>query len=204
MTPAETLRHAPATARNREPLLEVLARILPPDGVLLEIASGTGEHAAFMAPRLPGTLVWQPSDAEPEALEQIDGHAALAASDRIRPALLLDVTSDEWPGAKADALLCCNMIHIAPWAAAEALFAGAARVLPVGAPFILYGPVRRFGRHTAPSNESFDEGLRKQDPRWGVRCLDTEVVPLAERSGFALQEIVEMPANNLTVVFRRL
>ena len=197
------LRHAPAAARNREPILDVLKRVLPQDGLLLEIASGTGEHAAFIAPRLPGTLVWQPTDASPEALEQIDGHASLAASHRIRPALLLDVTSPEWPVARADALLCCNMIHIAPWAAAEALFAGAARLLPPGGPFVLYGPFRRFGRHTAASNENFDAGLRARDPRWGVRCLDTELMPLAERCGLELDDLVSMPANNRTVIWRK-
>ena len=196
------LRHAPATLRNREPILEVLRRVRPAEGLLLEIASGSGEHAAFMTPQLPD-LAWQPSDADAGALADIDAHAQ-AASPRIRPALRLDVQERVWPVARCDAVLCCNMIHIAPWTAAEGLFTGAARVLSSGAPLILYGPFKRDGVHTADSNARFDTGLRLQDVRWGVRCLDTQVMPLAERNGFALQEIVEMPANNLTVVWRRM
>lgn len=195
------LRHAPATLRNREAILEVLRRVLPARGLLLEIASGSGEHAAFMTPRLP-ELEWQPSDADPAALPDIDAHAQ-AASARIRPAMQLDVQERLWPVTGCDALLCCNMIHIAPWTAAEGLFVGAARVLLSGAPLILYGPFKRNGLHTAESNERFDTGLRLQDVRWGLRCLDTQVMPLAERNGFALQEVVPMPANNLTVVWRR-
>jgi hypothetical protein len=200
----EALRHAPATARNREPILGVLQRVLPSRGVLLEIASGTGEHAAFMTPLLPETMQWQPSDADPDALATIDAHAAASGCARIRPAILLDVSLRGWPVDGADALLCCNMIHIAPWNAAEGLFVGAERVLPSGAPLILYGPFKRHGAHTAPSNENFDTALRLKDPRYGVRCLDTQVMPLAERRGFALEEIVQMPANNLTVIWRRM
>jgi hypothetical protein len=199
----KTLSHAPATARNREPILAVLQRILPSRGLLLEIASGTGEHAAFMTPLLPG-LEWQPSDWDPDALAGIDAHARASGCARIRRAIRLDTTMRPWPIAAADAVLCCNMIHIAPFAAAEALFAGAADILDAGAPLILYGPFKRHGRHTAPSNESFDAGLKSRDPSWGVRCLDTEIVPLAERSGFALDEIVAMPANNLTAIFCKL
>ena len=198
------LRHAPATARNREAILAELQRLLPPSThLLLEIASGTGEHAAFMTPQLPAVLRWQPSDADPDNLLQIDGHARASQCDRILGAIDLDVTAAAWPIPQADAVLCCNMIHIAPFAAAEGLFAGAARSLGDGAPFILYGPFRRHGAHTAPSNEGFDAGLKSRNPDWGVRCLDGEIVPLAERTGFALNEIVPMPANNLTVVFRR-
>ncbi|MBM3482240.1 MAG: DUF938 domain-containing protein [Alphaproteobacteria bacterium] len=196
-------RHAPATERNREPILAVLQRVLPEMGLLLEIASGTGEHAAFMSPRLSPSLIWQPSDANPGALTDIDGHVRDAGCTRVRPAIVLDVCAAVWPIAAADVIFCCNMIHIAPWAAAEGLFTGGTRLLPAGAPLILYGPFKRHGVHTAPSNESFDQGLKTQDARWGVRCLDTEVVPLAARSGFTLEEIVTMPANNLTIVFRR-
>jgi len=172
------------------------------EGVLLEIASGSGEHAAWMAPQL-SPLIWQPSDYEAEALPSIDAHAADSAAANIRPALQLDVTQAAWPVTKADAILCCNMIHIAPWSAAEGLFAGAARILPTGAPLLLYGPFKRQGKHTAPSNEKFDaEFLKARNPDWGVRCLDTEVTPLAEANGFARAAIHEMPANNLTVVFR--
>jgi hypothetical protein len=140
---------------------------------------------------------------DPAALAGIDAHTAASGCPRIRSALLLDVTGQPWPLDASDAVLCCNMIHIAPFAAAEGLFAGAASALRAGAPLILYGPFKRHGAHTAPSNESFDAGLKARDPSWGVRCLDTEIVPLAERTGFKLDEIVPMPANNLTVIFRK-
>ncbi|MEE8439119.1 MAG: DUF938 domain-containing protein [Micropepsaceae bacterium] len=195
--------HAPATLRNREPILEVLKRVLPAEGVLLEIASGTGEHAAFMAPKLGGGWAWQPSELDHEALKDIDSYALESNCERVRPAIVLDVTEEKWPLGHADALLCCNMIHIAPWNAAEGLFVGATKILPPSAPLILYGPFKREGEHTAPSNAQFDATFLKQrNPLWGVRCLDTEVVPLAEENGFALDEIVQMPANNLTVIFR--
>lgn len=194
--------HAPATLRNRAPILAELRRVLPARGLLLEIASGTGEHAAFMAPQLPG-LEWQPSDTRAAALADIDGYARDSGCRRIRPAVQLDVTASEWPLTHADAVFCANMIHIAPWAAAEGLFAGAGKILQSGAPLVLYGPFKRDGADTASSNARFDEALRSQDPRWGVRCLDREVMPLAERAGFRLDDVVAMPANNLTVVFRR-
>lgn len=196
-------RHAPATARNREPILAAIAPVLPETGLLLEISSGTGEHAAFMAPRLPAGLAWQPTDLDPANLADIDAHARASGCARIRPALVLDTRRHPWPVTHADALLCCNMIHIAPWAAAEGLFAGAEAVLPPGAPLLLYGPFRRDGAHTAPSNAEFDAMLRGRDSSWGVRCLDTDVTPLAARHGFARGAILPMPANNLTVVFRR-
>ena len=196
-------RHAPATLRNREPILAVLRRTVPSHGLLLEVASGTGEHAAFMAPRLPGRIEWQPTEADERDLAGIDAQGIDGSDRRRRPAIVLDARADVWPVQTADAVLCCNMIHIAPWAAAVGLFAGAARVLPPGGPLILYGPYRRHGQHTAPSNAAFDESLRRRDPAWGVRCLDSEVAPMAERWGLRLEELVEMPANNLTVVFRR-
>lgn len=204
MTSNRQRGHAPATLRNRAPILDVLKRILPARGVLLEIASGTGEHAAFMTPRLGDRWIWQPSERDGDALEDIDSYAADADCARIRPAFVLDVTAKTWPIDRADAVLCCNMIHIAPWAAAEGLFAGAARVLPPDAPLVLYGPFKRHGEHTAPSNAEFDAVfLKGRNPLWGVRCLDWEVSPLAEQNGFVLDEIVQMPANNLTVIFRR-
>lgn len=196
------MRHAPATLRNREPILDVLRRMLPKEGLLLEVASGTGEHAAFMAPQLPG-IVWQPTDRDASMLADIDELVAFEKCERIRPARVLDATGKEWPVERADAVFCCNMIHIAPWQAAVGLFAGAAQVLPQGAPVILYGPYRRNGAHTAPSNEKFEEWLRGQDRRFGVRCLDTQVKPLAEKNGFVLDEVTAMPANNLTVVWRK-
>ncbi len=193
----------PATLRNRDAILAVLREVVPKQGLLLEIASGSGEHAAFMAPQL-APLVWQPSDYDAENLPSIDAYAAESGATNLRPAMQLDVLLQPWPVTACDALLCCNMIHIAPWAAAEGLFAGAAAIMPKDAPFILYGPFRRHSVHTAPSNAAFDDSLKSRDARWGVRCLDTEVVPLAQRSGFALERIVEMPANNLTVIFRKL
>jgi SAM-dependent methyltransferase len=196
-------RHAPATMRNREPILEVLKRTLPKAGLLLEVASGTGEHAAFIAPRLPKGLVWQPSEASVEALADIDAHTSGVRGSCVRPAIVLNATDTNWPILSADAVFCCNMIHIAPWRAAEGLFAGSSRILGDAAPLILYGPFRRQGIHIAPSNQSFDDALRARNPGWGVRCLDTDVMPLAEQSGFTMDEIVAMPANNLTVVFRR-
>lgn len=194
----------PATLRNREAILAVLRDVVPRQGMLLEIASGSGEHAAFMAPQL-APLVWQPSDYEAENLPSIDAYASDSGAENIRPALRLDVTQQPWPvPAGIAALLCCNMIHIAPWAAAEGLFAGAAAIMPAkDAPLILYGPFRRDGAHTAPSNAAFDDSLKSRNAEWGVRCLDTEVAPLAQRTGFALERVIEMPANNLTVIFRK-
>jgi hypothetical protein len=200
---SKRLRHAPATLRNREPILAVLKRVLAAKGVLLEVASGSGEHAAFIAPRLPLGLEWQPSEANGDALADIDAHASDAGCSRIRPAILLNACDADWPIQSAAAVFCCNMIHIAPWEAAEGPFVGSSRILADAAPLILYGPFKRNGVHTAPSNQTFDEDLRARDPRWGVRCLETEVVPLAEKSGFALNEVVAMPANNLTIIFRR-
>ena len=206
--PSPSLPHAPATLRNRAPILAALLALLPARGLLLEIASGTGEHAAFMAPRLPPGLTWQPSDADPAALPGIDAHtaplrAAAPAGARVLPALRLDAARPPWPLDRADAVFCCNMLHIAPWAAAEGLLAGAARLLPSGAPLLLYGPFKRDGRHTAPSNEDFDRMLRAEDPRWGVRCLEGEVAPLAAAAGFAAPEVLALPANNLLVLLRR-
>lgn len=196
------MRHAPATLRNREPILQVLKQVLPRRGLLLEIASGTGEHAAFMAPEL-AELFWQPSEKDPALLEDIDERTRSTGCERILPALHLDVTAAAWPLSHADAVFCCNMIHIAPWAAAEGMFAGAAQLLRPSALLILYGPFRRHGVHTAPSNAQFETWLQGMDPRFAVRCLEREVTPLARANGFALADISEMPANNFTVIWRR-
>ncbi len=203
MPDSESCRHAPATLRNRDAILAVLQAELPPAGLLLEIASGTGEHAAFMAQHLPSSLRWQPSDADASHLPGIDAHASLAAAPNIAPAIQLDVTAPVWPITRADAIFAANLVHIAPLAVAEGLFAGAGRLLGTGAPLILYGPFKRDGRHTAASNAAFDEGLRARDPNWGVRCLDTELVPLADAAGLVLANIHTMPANNLAVVWRK-
>jgi SAM-dependent methyltransferase len=191
--------HAPATERNREPILAVLQRVLPPEGLVLEIASGTGQHAAFFAAALPA-LRWQPSD---PASAHRDSVAAWAASlTNVLPAVELDVERWPWPVTRADAVVCINMIHIAPWSAAQALFAGAARILPAGGVLFLYGPFTRDGQHTAESNQRFDERLRAEDPRWGVRDLG-DVTALAGETGFGDPEILVMPANNLSLIFRR-
>jgi SAM-dependent methyltransferase len=192
--------HAAATERNRDPILEVLRRVLPPAGLVLEIASGTGQHVAHFAPALPA-LRWQPSDASTAHLESIRAWSAASGADNIAAPLLLDVERLPWPVAHADAIVNINMIHIAPWSAAEALFRGATRLLPAAGLLYLYGPFKRGGQHTAPSNQRFDERLRGEDPRWGVRDLD-ELAVLAASVGFGPAEIVAMPANNLSLVYR--
>jgi len=199
-------RHYPATARNREPIRAVLTRVLPDGGgVLLELASGSGEHAAHIAPGLPKGWVWRPSDGdEPSARAAatlLDG----VAPERIERPLLLDVADRPWPADATDgvrAIVAVNLIHISPWAVTEALMAEAGRVLPPGGIVYLYGPYRRGGRHTADSNAAFDASLRSQNPAWGVRDLDA-VVAEAEAHGLILAETVVMPVNNLSVIFRR-
>jgi len=194
-----TLLHAPAVARNRDPILAVLRRVLPARGVL-EIASGTGEHAVHFAAALPN-LTWQPTDCDPDALRSISAHRAAAQLPNLLAPLALKVTASTWPVTHADAVVCINMIHIAPWAAAEGLMAGAGRLLAPGGVLYLYGPFKEHGEHTAPSNAAFDASLRAHDPDWGVR--DTgDVAELARRHGFDLVERVAMPANNFSLVFR--
>ena len=191
----------PHVARNREPILDVLKRVLPRQGLVLEIASGGGEHAAYFAQNLP-SLIWQPTDANSEMFESIAAHRAAAGVANLLAPLHLDVTSEQWPVARAGAMVCCNMIHIAPWTVTEGLIAGAGRTLLRDGLLYLYGPYKIDGRHTAPSNEDFDASLRARNPLWGVRDL-TDVSSLAKRHGFDLSETVPMPANNLSVIFRR-
>ena len=194
-------RHAPATARNRQPILEVLRPRLPADGLVLEVASGSGEHVVHFAAALP-RLVFQPSDPDPAARASIDDWAAASGLANVRPAVALDARVPEWPVTRAAAVLCSNMIHIAPWAAAVGLVAGAARVLPAGGLLYLYGPFRLAGGHTAPSNDAFDRDLRERNAAWGVRDL-AAVTALAATHGFAAPEVIDMPANNLSLAFRR-
>ena len=194
-------RHAPATARNRQPILEVLRRHLPEAGLVLEVASGSGEHVMHFAANLP-KLVFQPSDPDSDARASIDDWARETGLGNVRSALALDAQSKAWPVEQADAILCCNMIHIAPWPAATGLIAGAGRLLSRDGLLYLYGPYRRGGRHTAPSNDAFDRDLRRRNPAWGVRDL-AEVAACANENGFGAPEIVEMPANNLSLIFRR-
>jgi hypothetical protein len=192
---------APAAERNRQPILDVLRRVLPRSGVVLEVASGTGQHAAFFSEHLP-LLQWQPTDATPEALHSIESWVAEENRDNLLPPVELDVRWPRWPIVEADAMLCINMIHISPWETAEALFMGAQKLLAEGSPLITYGPYRLHGEHTAPSNEAFDQSLRSRNPRWGVRDIDN-LNELAGRAGFALNERVDMPANNMTLVWTR-
>jgi SAM-dependent methyltransferase len=192
---------AAATERNRDPILEVLRRVLPASGVVLEIASGTGQHVAFFAHQLPA-LRWQPSDPSPAHLDSIRAWTVAAGVDNVAAPLQLDVEVAPWPVTRADAILNINMIHIAPWSAAEALFRGAAQLLPAAGVLFLYGPFKREGRHTADSNARFDERLRAEDPRWGVRDLG-DVQSVAAAAGFAAPEVIAMPANNLSLVFHR-
>jgi hypothetical protein len=194
--------YAPAAARNRQPIYEVLQARLPDKGLVLEIASGSGEHVMFFAERSGPELIFQPSDPDSEARASIDAWTRQAQLSNVRPAIALDAASAAWPIDNADAVLCINMIHISPWEATLGLMAGAARILPPEGMLYLYGPFRRDGRHTAPSNAAFDRNLRERDPAWGVRDLE-KVVNVAEKHGFALPIVEEMPANNLSVIFQR-
>jgi SAM-dependent methyltransferase len=192
--------HAASTDRNRDPILDVLRRVLPPSGLVLEIASGTGEHVAYFARAFPA-LRWQPSDASPTFLESIRAWSAASGADNIASAVLLDVELLPWPVTQAEAILNINMIHIAPWSTAEALFQGAAQVLRPSGVLFLYGPFKRDGQHTADSNRRFDERLHGENPLWGVRDLG-DVETLAAAAGFRNAEMIPMPANNLSLVFR--
>ncbi|MDO9473242.1 MAG: DUF938 domain-containing protein [Caulobacter sp.] len=193
---------SPASARNREPLLDVLRRWLPASGTVLEIASGLGEHGAWYAQALPG-VTWQPTDRSAEALEILVARREAAGLPNLAPPLLLDAASpDSWPLERADAIVCINMVHISPWAATQGLMAGAARILPAGGPLCLYGPYIEADIETAPSNLAFDADLRRRDPAWGLRDLDA-VKALAASHGLTFAERVAMPANNLCLLFRR-
>ena len=194
-------QYAPATARNRGPILNVLQSILPLSGPVLEVASGTGEHVVHFARAFP-MLEWQPSDPSREARRSIDAWIAAEGLENVRSPLDLDAACDNWPIDHATAVVCINMIHISPWASTEGLMRGANRILDAGAPLYLYGPFRRATRPIEPSNAAFDENLRSRDPRWGLRDLD-EVAACAGSHGFVLDRVAEMPANNLSVIFRR-
>ncbi len=194
-------RSAPAALRNRDPILQVLREVLPATGVVLEVASGTGEHAVHFARALP-SLTWQPSDPSEDARRSI---AAWTRSERlpnVLPPLELDAAAATWPAAQADAIVCINMIHISPWEATEGVMHGAGRLLPANGPLVLYGPFRRGGRPLEPSNAAFDADLRARNLRWGLRDVD-EVADCAAAQGLVLERSIEMPANNLILVFRR-
>lgn len=195
---------ASAAERNSQPILDVLRMAAPKAGRALEIASGTGQHVVAFARAFPG-IDWQPSDPEPQARASIAAWVAEAGVANVRPALDLDMTRPDWDaGAEGplEAIVCINMVHISPWAACQGLIQGAGRLLGAGGLLYLYGPYKRGGRHTAPSNEEFDRSLRQRNPTWGVRDVD-DVAACARTRGLVLAGTVDMPANNLSVIFRR-
>ncbi|NEU84436.1 DUF938 domain-containing protein [Nostoc sp. UIC 10630] len=212
MTPQDARQYAPATERNREPILEILLQVLPESGTILEIASGTGEHAVFFASRLSPRL-WLPTDANLELRASISAWTEHNASDNVYPPLELDVREPVWAVEKGEvtqwldrepivAIVNINMIHISPWSACLGLMAGAGRILKAGGILYLYGPFKQGGEHIAASNAAFDEYLHTQNQEWGVRNLD-DVVAAARAEHFILKQIYQMPANNLSVVFER-
>lgn len=192
---------APAVARNKQAILDVLRRVLPPAGVVLEVASGSGEHVVHFAAALPD-LQWQPSDAEPKALRSVAAHAKAVGLPNILPPVPLDVHAEPWPIARADAVLAINMVHIAPWSATESLMAGAGSILPEGGLLYLYGPFCVAGAHTAESNAAFHADLRARNPAWGVRDVEA-VSAVARAQGLNLAERIPMPANNVSLIYRK-
>jgi hypothetical protein len=197
---ADTRRSAPAALRNREPIAEVLGHWLPTSGLVLEIASGTGEHAVFFADRFP-QLEWQPSDVHPDALGSIAAWRETAGLPNVREPIVIDAREPAWPIERADAVLSINMVHISPWPSALGLIGGAARLLPADAPLILYGPWLQEGVAAAPSNLAFDADLKRRNPSWGLRLVEDFAVQAGKR-GFDLVETREMPANNLMLLLR--
>ena len=198
-------QYAPATQRNRQPILEILLQVISSNGNILEIASGTGEHAVFFAPHFAPRR-WIPSDRNLLLHDSIKAWRDFTAIDNINDPLDIDASVEGWETKvrefEISAIVNINMIHISPWSACLGLMAGAGRVLPLGGILYLYGPFKRNGEHTAPSNASFDESLRRQNPEWGVRDLQA-VVRVAEAEGLNLQEVISMPANNFSVIFMK-
>lgn len=193
---------SPATARNRAPILDVLRPRLPPRGLVLEVAAGAGEHAVYAAAQLPH-LQWRPTDADPAALASIAAWRAWAGLPNLLEPLRLDAADpDAWPVDRADAMVAVNMVHISPWAATEGLMAGAGRILARGGLLVLYGPYLEDGVETAPSNLAFDESLKRRNSAWGLRRLEV-VAAEAAAHGLRLAERIAMPANNLSLVFRK-
>jgi SAM-dependent methyltransferase len=199
-TAADEALTSTAVARNRDPILSVLRRILPHPGTVLELASGTGEHAVYFASALPH-LLWQPSDSDELALKSIAAHREASGLPNLLAPLAIDAAAPRWPVNQADAIVAINMVHISPWRATQGLMAGAGRVLPSGGVLYLYGAYRENGEHTAPSNAAFDLDLRRRNPEWGVRDLEA-VIEVANAHGLILAERIPMPANNLSLVFR--
>ena len=196
---AEVKRHAPATERNRDVIAQTLARVLPAEGLVLEVASGTGEHAVHFAKMFPA-LTWQPSDPDPIALASINAWRADSNVPNMRPAMLLDASA-EWPMAQADAVVCINMTHISPWAATVGLLRNAARLLPQSAVLFIYGPYNQRDVPLADSNAAFDASLRQQNALWGLRYVE-DIAAEAHVSGLHLDSVIDMPANNLSLIFR--
>ncbi|MDP8914842.1 MAG: class I SAM-dependent methyltransferase [Pseudomonadota bacterium] len=194
-------RSAPHVGRNTGPILEVLRRTLPERGLVLEVASGSGEQSVAFARAFP-KLLWQPSDPDPAALASIKAWRDSEALFNLLPPVELDARAAGWPIASAEAIVCINMVHISPWSATEGLMHGAGRLLEAGAPLYLYGPYRQSAVETAASNEAFDQSLRSRNPEWGLRNLE-DVAAEAERHGLVLERTIPMPANNLSVIFRR-
>lgn len=194
-------RHAPAAARNAQPIAAVLAQELPPSGLVLEVASGTGQHAVHFARRFP-RLQWQPSDAKDEALASIAAWREDAGPANLLRPIRLDASAPVWPMSHADAILCINMVHISPWSATQGMFIGAAKILPPDAPLILYGPFIEPEVAIAPSNVAFDADLKARNHEWGLRN-SSEVDDLANGTGFARSCRYPMPANNIMLVYRR-
>jgi hypothetical protein len=193
-------RSAPAALRNREPIADVLREWLPPTGLVLEVASGSGEHAIHFAQVFPD-LEWQPSDTDAGALQSIRAWREAAALPNVREPVAIDASSADWPIAQADAVLSINMVHISPWAASLGLIDGAARILPPGAPLMLYGPWLKDDVPTAPSNLAFDADLKRRDPAWGLRRVE-DFTAAAARKHLQLHEVRSMPANNMMLLFR--
>lgn len=196
-----TQAFAPAAERNQQPILDVLRPRLPPEGLVLEVASGTGQHASFFSKNLTA-LRWQPSDASQDALRSIDTRVREADRVNLLPPLELDVRKTPWPLTDADAVVCINMIHIAPWEATVALFRGASQLLAEAQQLITYGPYRLYGMHTSASNTAFDHSLRTRNAAWGVRDVD-DLQRVADETGFDLEERITMPANNMTLIWKQ-
>ena len=206
--PEDARQYAPATQRNREPILEVLLQVLPTTGTILEVASGTGEHAVYFAPRL-SPRQWLPSEQNPLLRASVRAWAEECPSDNLYPPLELDASAPIWgvekgnlPDSPIVAIVNINMIHISPWSACLGLMAGAGSILPNGGILYLYGPFKQNGEHTASSNAAFDQSLKERNPEWGVRNLE-DVIEAAKTQDLTFKEIYQMPANNLSVVFQR-
>jgi SAM-dependent methyltransferase len=196
--------HSPSASRNTDDILSALKPRLPASGLVLEIASGTGQHCAAFASEFPG-LTFQPSDPDPAARASIDAWCGEASAGNIHPALDLNVVSQDWPAAvqgPISVIIAINLLHISPWAATQGLFAGAARLLAPDGMVVTYGAYMRGGRHTAPSNADFDASLKHRNPDWGVRDVD-DVADVARLGGLELAENIGMPSNNMLLVWRR-